>query len=392
MKINFKTLFSILFFSLFVIVSVIPITSVSNVVDSINQMEEQELEYNLGCIPTEIPEGNYHPINKPPHEWDWRDHGIMTSVKDQRSCGSCVAFGCIGAFEAILKKETKVTYDLSEAHLFFCGGGECDQGMTMSGGLNFLRSPGVSNENCFSYNNGLSIQRCEPCNSWQSQVKKIYSWGGVRGSDDIKNALVNYGPLVSYFSVYRDFMDYDDGVYYHNYGTHLGYHCVTVVGYNDYPGYWICKNSWGSRWGINGYFKIGYGEVEIDRHMAYLRYSNDMQADANGPYKADKDKNIQFTGSVNGGIKPYKWQWEFGDGTSSNEQNPVHAYKDQGDYSVKLTVTDKKYNKATDTATVTIVKSRSVNFDQGFLKSFLFKNLYSEKLLLNFLNFLFRKF
>ena len=32
------------------------------------------------------------------------------------------------------------------------------------------------------------------------------------------------------------------------------------------------------------------------------------------------------------------WKWEFGDGQSSNEQNPIHQYKDARDYVVVLTV------------------------------------------------------
>ena len=41
------------------------------------------------------------------------------------------------------------------------------------------------------------------------------------------------------------------------------------------------------------------------------------------------------------------WQWNFGDGTISNEQNPVHTYSEEGRYDVLLTVTDD--DGATDT-------------------------------------------
>ena len=30
------------------------------------------------------------------------------------------------------------------------------------------------------------------------------------------------------------------------------------------------------------------------------------------------------------------WRWDFGDGTTSNEQNPIHQYKRPGDYVVTL--------------------------------------------------------
>jgi C1A family cysteine protease len=34
----------------------------------------------------------------------------------------------------------------------------------------------------------------------------------------------------------------------------LGGHCIVIVGYNKL--YWICRNSWGTKWGINGYFYL----------------------------------------------------------------------------------------------------------------------------------------
>lgn len=37
---------------------------------------------------------------------------------------------------------------------------------------------------------------------------------------------------------------------------------------------------------------------------------------------------------------PISWHWDFGDGTFSPEQNPVHAYQEYGSYLVVLTVTD----------------------------------------------------
>jgi len=44
---------------------------------------------------------------------------------------------------------------------------------------------------------------------------------------------------------------------------------------------------------------------------------------------------------------PTKWVWEFGDGTSSYEQNPQHLYPQEGTYDVRLTVSN---NYGSDTA------------------------------------------
>ncbi|KZN35107.1 S8 family serine peptidase [Pseudoalteromonas luteoviolacea] len=46
--------------------------------------------------------------------------------------------------------------------------------------------------------------------------------------------------------------------------------------------------------------------------------------------------------------------WDFGDGNTSTEQNPVHAFAASGDYQVALTVTDSQGNTNTTTQTVSV--------------------------------------
>jgi len=43
------------------------------------------------------------------------------------------------------------------------------------------------------------------------------------------------------------------------------------------------------------------------------------------------------------------WAWDFGDGETSTQQNPVHTYSDRGRYDVVLTVTDDDGASATKT-------------------------------------------
>jgi len=47
------------------------------------------------------------------------------------------------------------------------------------------------------------------------------------------------------------------------------------------------------------------------------------------------------------------WQWDFGDGTQSDLEHPIHTYENWGLHNVTLTVTDN--DGLTDTATVSIV-------------------------------------
>jgi hypothetical protein len=76
--------------------------------------------------------------------------------------------------------------------------------------------------------------------------------------------------------------------------------------------------------------------------------------DAGGPYEGVVGKSIGFIGTVEGGIPPYSFHWDFGDENNSNEQSPNHIYTTAGLFEVEFTVTDILGNQATDTATVTI--------------------------------------
>jgi PKD repeat protein len=46
--------------------------------------------------------------------------------------------------------------------------------------------------------------------------------------------------------------------------------------------------------------------------------------------------DLSYTGTDQ---EPDSWEWDFGDGNTSNEQNPSHEYAQEGDYEVVLTIT-----------------------------------------------------
>ncbi|MBM3240281.1 PKD domain-containing protein [Candidatus Poribacteria bacterium] len=64
-----------------------------------------------------------------------------------------------------------------------------------------------------------------------------------------------------------------------------------------------------------------------------------------GPYHALRGEQIRFDGSGSYDPEndlPLSYQWNFGDGATSNEQNPIHVYTASGIYTVTLFVTDSR--------------------------------------------------
>ena len=50
------------------------------------------------------------------------------------------------------------------------------------------------------------------------------------------------------------------------------------------------------------------------------------------------------------------WHWDFGDGTTSTEQNPIHRYEEAGTYTVKLTVTDDGGKTSSEATVIEIIR------------------------------------
>ena len=56
-----------------------------------------------------------------PDEWSWVQQGGVSSIKNQKSCGSCAAFATIATFESCMWLATGVMEDdLSEQHMMDC--------------------------------------------------------------------------------------------------------------------------------------------------------------------------------------------------------------------------------------------------------------------------------
>lgn len=204
--------------------------------------------------------------------FDWRNFNgknWMTPIKNQGACGSCWAFGALGALEPTIKiyyNAPDVEVDLSEQDLVSCchpQGYGCG-GYTLDGTANFLLNEGVPDEECFRYmamdcSQGVCCE--DRCSDWESRLRKIDEWSWVP-LDSAKYYLYN-GPLYAGMAVYYDFFNYRGGVYEHVWGGLAGYHAVVILGWNDADSSWICKNSWGSNWGEDGWFRIKWGDESL---------------------------------------------------------------------------------------------------------------------------------
>ncbi|MGB6680558.1 MAG: C1 family peptidase, partial [Candidatus Bathyarchaeia archaeon] len=236
-----------------------------------------EGEYGLGWLREDISERDSPIIVRDPlpDYLDWRDVGGIdwtTAIRNQGGCGSCVAFSAIGTFEANLQidaNDPDWDIDLSEQLLFSCGGGDCTIGWYISSALNYLKDYGTAAESYFPYQ--ASDLSCPDSSGWPKYT--IASWNWVTNNVTAIQTYLQDGPVVAAMDVYDDFFSYSGGIYQHTSGGYAGGHAITIVGYNNTEGYWIAKNSWDTWWGENGWFKIAFGECNIETSVAAMTVS-----------------------------------------------------------------------------------------------------------------------
>lgn len=258
---------------------------------SISVLNREERRKRLGAL---IPQKedpkmmiSYPHLTATPDFLDWRNYqgqNFITSVKNQSSCGSCWSFSIVAVIEAMYNVENSVPVqrdsfsganfelDLSEQFLVSCSdAGGCDGGYPDMA-AEYIKNNGIAKEEYFPYK--ANDVPCNPTSTWISQIYSIQDWGYVTQSVENREAIytaLQDGPLSLYMVVYSDLYNYVSGIYEYTYGDLEGGHAILLVGYSKAGNYWICKNSWGSNWGENGYFKIKMGQCETGKWIISAR-------------------------------------------------------------------------------------------------------------------------
>ncbi|MFZ4790049.1 MAG: C1 family peptidase [Candidatus Competibacteraceae bacterium] len=216
-----------------------------------------------------------------PTSWDWRTQGIVPAVRDQGSCGSCWAFGTVGAMEAAIKKGGGPLTDLSEQFLVSCNtdGGSCEGGWTahkyhynILGTNQTVAGAVLESASPYTATNGS-------CTTSYAHPYKLSNWAFVAPEwnmptvDQIKNAIYTYGPVTAAVCADSGWSSYTSGVYKPTSndcpwnGQPSINHLIVLVGWDDATSSWILRNSWGPNWGENGYMHIAWDPTGATSHV-----------------------------------------------------------------------------------------------------------------------------
>jgi cathepsin B len=254
----------------------------------------------------------------------WKEY--LTPIYDQKNCAACYAFSTISclsdryALQTLLQVKPffnplasvicftsadsvgdfeKLTKDLNLLQKYErTRVNNACKGDTIYSIGNFLYHTGAIENSCVPMKNiqdtmevkgrlptcsnvqGIAQTDClnktTPQRVWP--ISLFYSISGNNMEDTInhiKIEVMKWGPMTVAFKVFKDFLDYDGKSIYipKNGQTAIGGHAVKLIGWGIDPDkqtpYWLCANSWGVKWGDEGYFKIVQGNDLLE-----LEYNN----------------------------------------------------------------------------------------------------------------------
>ena len=243
-----------------------------------------------------------------PEKYDLRNEGRSTSVKDQGQHGFCWSFASTASMESniITKKidnATKDNLDLSETGgSWFSCNGTTDKTDSTYGDHRFDpfngTQGGTAELAAESISSGYGaypeeLAKYKDIKNGYSEAMRYYSDYKFKDYSKlpedislIKQRLMEKGAMYyTYKSFDENYYTTEDGICtYSDNGKSVegadgdGGHAVTIVGWDDnfskdnfHPdagvkndGAWLVKNSWGDKWGNDGYFWVSYESFAYD--------------------------------------------------------------------------------------------------------------------------------
>ncbi|XP_008195657.1 uncharacterized protein LOC662417 isoform X2 [Tribolium castaneum] len=238
-------------------------------------MTQKEFSRSLG-LRTDLRNENETPFAQAkipnielPKEFDWRKKNVVTEVKNQEQCGSCWAFSVTGNVEGQYALRHGKLLEFSEQELVDCDTDDqgCNGGLMDTAYRSIEKIGGLETEQDYPYD--AEDEKCH-FNRTLARVQVTGALNISHNETDMAKWLVANGPIS--IAINANAMQFYMGGVSHPFKflcspKNLD-HGVLIVGYgvHNYPlfkkslPYWIVKNSWGTGWGEQGYYRVYRGD------------------------------------------------------------------------------------------------------------------------------------
>jgi C1A family cysteine protease len=192
-------------------------------------------------------------------------------VVDQGTLGSCTANALAGAIGFLDIKNQIQFYPFSRLFIYYNERAiedtiRQDSGAQIRDGIKTLNKQGVCLEVNWPYDiNKFTKKPSDKC-YMSAKYHEAVTYQRIEAFNDMKKCLASGFPFVFGFSVYDSFesdrVAHTGIVPMPDPNEHvLGGHAVMAVGYDDSKQVMIVRNSWGTVWGMKGYFTLPYNYI-----------------------------------------------------------------------------------------------------------------------------------
>jgi C1A family cysteine protease len=202
-----------------------------------------------------------------PSEADLRAH--CPEVYNQGALGSCTANAIGGAIEFDRMKQKLTDFVPSRLFIYYneraiMGTVGMDSGAQLRDGIKSVASQGVCPEPEWPYVIESFTTRPSAKAYKDAKFDRAISYQSlVQDMNQMKGCLASGYPFIFGFTVYEGFESEAVRSSGHapmpGWGERpVGGHAVMAVGYDDERQWFVIRNSWGSGWGLKGYFTLPY--------------------------------------------------------------------------------------------------------------------------------------
>jgi len=221
----------------------------------------------------------YSAIAKPPPELppsvDLRKS--FSPVEDQGAMNSCTANAIVGVLEFLENKNKKPFVDLSRLFVYYNErviehSVDADPGAFIRDGIKTIVKQGVCAESRWPYSKSKLYSKPPVACYREAADHQVTSYHRIVTFHEMRQCLAEGYPFVFGFTVYSAFMSKEvkkSGVLnLPQTGEKVeGGHAVVAVGYDDAQKRFLVRNSWGSGWGMKGYYTMPYDYLS-DRNLS----------------------------------------------------------------------------------------------------------------------------